>query len=113
MNQWNQRGNEKSMTDGIPQTCIIEPGMTAEQAEDCTQHEHEYDFSAVPQGKPAGDRVGGDAERTLETCTTCHGAGKYPVNFFGLADENNVRPLLTEMKKCATCDGTGKEVIVR
>lgn len=70
------------------------------------------DFADVPQGKPEGIRVGGDAARTIETCSTCHGVGAYPVEIFSEADEEGVRHVETIQQGCATCNGTGRELML-
>ncbi|QNJ55913.1 hypothetical protein SEA_RASPUTIA_23 [Microbacterium phage Rasputia] len=69
------------------------------------------DLDAVPQGKPEGVRLGGDAKRTLATCPTCRGAGKYPIQLFGPPDENGDRHAETHMRPCTTCNGSGKELV--
>lgn len=66
------------------------------------------EFADVPQGKPAGLRLGGDAERRLTSCPTCRGAGTYPVTVFGAMDANGERHPEVKNQVCATCFGRGK-----
>lgn len=69
------------------------------------------EFADVPQGRPSGIRVGGDAAREEIDCQSCGGAGSYVIEIFGEPDENGVRPVERPSIVCAACQGRGKETV--
>ncbi|AWN07694.1 hypothetical protein HOT31_gp023 [Microbacterium phage Hendrix] len=73
----------------------------------------DFDWDSIPQGKPEGQRVGGDAERTTQTCTTCKGVGSYPVKSFTEPDEHGAREVVVSDQFCVVCNGTGTEQVLR
>ena len=65
------------------------------------------EFADVPQGKPEGVRLGGDAPRRQVKCPTCKGAGRYEITVFGPPDANDERHPEQRMQACVTCYSTG------